>query len=163
MESVEQLNIKKLCNFYVSDLHLSVMLLPYINNEINEDVEVTTIFESSERENIESVIEKLNVKNKDKILNLNWYNTNNTNEKIENTMDENINNQKKNTIIIGGKKDYISKINKKIINYIEINKIKKEDIKIIDCYNVNEVGNEIKQLVEKYDAVLNTMGETIIN
>ena len=47
MEYVAQQNIKKLCNFYVSDLHLSVMLLPYLNKQINEDVEITTIFEEN--------------------------------------------------------------------------------------------------------------------
>ena len=49
MEYVGHQNIKKLCNFYVSDLHLSVMLLPYLSKQINEDVEITTIFEKLEK------------------------------------------------------------------------------------------------------------------
>ena len=61
MEYVEQQNIKKLCNFYVSDLHLSVMLLPYLNKQINEDVEITTIFEKLEKETIGTILDKLNV------------------------------------------------------------------------------------------------------
>ena len=88
MKYVGQHNIKRLCNFYVSDLHLSVMLLPYINKQINEDVEITTIFEKLEKENFEAVLDKLNVKNKEKILNINWFNVNKyTYEKIENKIE----------------------------------------------------------------------------
>ena len=65
MKSVEQQKIKKLCNFYVSEVHLSVMLLPYINNEINEDVEVTTVFEKLERKDFEKILDKLNIENKE--------------------------------------------------------------------------------------------------
>ena len=87
MKYVGQQNIKKLCNFYVSDLHLSVMLLPYISKQINEDVEITTIFEKLDKENIEAVLEKLNVKNKEEILNINWFNSNkDTYEKAENNI-----------------------------------------------------------------------------
>ena len=33
---IENNNVKKLCSFYVSDWHLVAMLLPYINQKINE-------------------------------------------------------------------------------------------------------------------------------
>lgn len=158
MKNVEQQNIKKLCNFYVSDVHLSVMLLPYISNEINKDVEITTIFEKLEKENIEEILDKLNVQNKEKILNIKWFNSNkDTYEKIENTIDENINNRKKQTIIIGGNKNYVTETNKRIINYI--NKNNYENVKIINCFNVEEVENEMKEIVTKYDGILNTIGE----
>ena len=64
MKYVGERCMKKLCNFYVSDLHLSVMLLPYISKQVNEDVEITTIFEKLKKENIEKILDKLNVKNK---------------------------------------------------------------------------------------------------
>ena len=76
MEYVGQQNIKKLCNFYVSDLHLSVMLLPYISKQINEDVEITTIFEKLEKNDMEAILDKINVKNKNEILNINWLENN---------------------------------------------------------------------------------------
>lgn len=37
-------NIKKICNFYVSDWHLAVMLLPYINKEINKGTKLLLFF-----------------------------------------------------------------------------------------------------------------------
>ena len=33
------------------------------------------------------------------------------------------------------------------------------NLKIIDCYNVEEVGNDMRNIVKKYDGVLNTAGE----
>lgn len=158
MEYVGQPNIKRLCNFYVSDLHLSVMLLPYISKQLNEDVEITTIFEKLEKENIETILDKLNVKNKEKILNINWFNSNkDTYEKIENTIDKSIKNNKKTTIIIGGNKKYIVETNKNINNYLK-NK-NNSNIKIINCYNVEEIGNDMKSIVKNHDGILNTSGE----
>ena len=162
MEYVGQQNIKKLCNFYVSDLHLSVMLLPYISRQINEDVEITTIFEKLDKQNIETILDKLNVKNKNEILNINWFNSNkDTYEKIEDTIEKSINGNKNITIIIGGNKKYISDNNKSIINYLE-EKNTKSNIKIINCYDVEEVGNEMKSIVKEYDGILNTSGESKI-
>ena len=160
MEYVAQQNIKKLCNFYVSDLHLSVMLLPYLNKQINEDVEITTIFEKLEKETIETILDKLNVKNKEKILNINWFNSNiDTYDKIENTIEKDIKNNKKITIIIGGNKSYILENNKKILKYLEEKNTNSENIKIINCFNVEEVGTNMKSIVKEYDGILNTSGE----
>lgn len=158
MEDVEHTNIKKLCNFYVSEIHLSVMLLPYINKEINEDVEVATMFEKIDKESFEKVLEKINVKDKEKILNLNWINNQNTEDKIENLFNDK-NNNKKYTIIIGGNKNYISEENKKIFNFIEKNNFNKNNIKIINCYNVEEVAQEMNLIARNYDGILNTCGE----
>ena len=38
-------NVKKICNFYMSDWHFTVMLLPYISTEINKGTKVITIIE----------------------------------------------------------------------------------------------------------------------
>lgn len=153
MKNVEQQNIKKYCSFYVSDLHLSVMLMPYINREINEDVEVTTIFEEIERKNFNQVIEKMNIANKEKFLNINWYNKENLNEKeIKKILGSN----KNITIIIGGSKNYIKEINEEIINYIKSTQNINKTIKIIDCYNVEEIGTEMEVIAQEYEEVLNT-------
>ncbi|MBR2241022.1 MAG: hypothetical protein IJ890_06565 [Clostridia bacterium] len=160
MKYVGQQNIKKLCNFYVSDLHLSVMLLPYISKQINEDVEITTIFEKIKKENIEAILEKMNVKNKNEILKINWLN--NTNEKIKKVLDDSITNNKKVTIIIGGNEKYVTDNNNYIKDYIK-EKNYDVNLKIIDCYNVEEVGINMKSIVKKYDGILNTCGETKIS
>lgn len=153
MKNVDQQNIKKICNFYVSDIHLSVVLLPYINNEINNNVEVTTIFEKTNKENFEEVLNKINVNNKEKILNINWI-CNYTKEEINKKIKEIISCGKKHTIIIGGGEEFILLINK-IINCEIINS--KNHIKIIDCYNIEETKSNLNNIVCKYDGILNTM------
>ena len=118
--------------------------------------------EALDKENIEAVLEKLNVKNKEEILNINWFNSNkDTYEKIENTIDKSIKNNKKTTIIIGGNKNYISENNETIMKYLNSKK-NISNIKIIDCYNVEEVGMDMKSIVKKYDGLLNTSGEVAI-
>ena len=169
MEYVGQRNIKKLCNFYVSDLHLSVMLLPYISKQINEDVEITTIFEKLKKENVETILDKLNVKNKEKIMQINWFNNANLDEEKEKLIDEKIKkainnggkNHKKITIIIGGNKSYVLKNNEKIMKYLKENK-GYTDIKIIDCYDVEEVGENMASIIKEYNGVLNTSGEKAV-
>ena len=69
-------NIEKICSFYVSDWHLVTMLLPYINKQINEKANIITILENDIEENIKTLIKRLNLKNEEKILNLNWKKTN---------------------------------------------------------------------------------------
>jgi len=162
METVGITNIKKFCNFYVSDVHLSVMLLPYLSKQINEDVKITTIFEELDKENIEKILDKLNVKNKEKLLKINWFNkTNNcnVNKEIEATIISNLNSDNKNIIIIGGKRNFILENNKKVLQYIEDNNNSLDEIKIINCYDINENDVNMKAIVENYDGILNTSGE----
>lgn len=163
MEYVGQQNIKTYCNFYASDLHLSVMLLPYLSKQINEDVEITTIFENVKKENIEEVLEKLNVKNKEKILNINWFNSNkDKNEEIEDTIKNNLQKKKQNVVIIGGNEDYINENNSMIFELL--NNVKNiNNIKVINCYNIEEIKSDMSEIVKQYDGILNTSGEIGIN
>ncbi len=159
MEYVGQQNIKRLCNFYVSNIHLSVMLLPYLSKQIDEDVEITTIFEDLKKQDIEDLLNKLNVKNKNEILSMNWFNSNRDDyDNILSSIKEGIKDNKKTTIIIGGNKKYISENNKRIQDILNNQKIN-SDIKIIDCYNIYETEKEMREIIQKYDGIINTSGE----
>ena len=159
MEYVGQQNIKRLCNFYVSNIHLSVMLLPYLSKQIDEDVEITTIFEDLKKQDIEDLLNKLNVKNKNEILSMNWFNSNRDDyDNILSAIKEGIKDNKKTTIIIGGNKKYISENNKRIQDILNNQKIN-SDIKIIDCYNIYETEKEMREIIQKYDGIINTSGE----
>lgn len=136
-------NIKKICNFYVSDWHLAVMLLPYINKEINEGVKITTIFERNMKDNIETLVGKLNLKNEDRILQINWNNENNKN--IENYIQENLDEKRQNLFIINGNKEYIENTNEKLFNCIKEKGLQRNFIKIVDCYEVSK--NEKKCII----------------
>ena len=63
---------EKTCCFYVSDFHLEMILIPYINKKIEENIVIIT--EKKLKETVEILISKMNLKkeNKDKILSLGW-------------------------------------------------------------------------------------------
>lgn len=149
-------NIKKICNFYVSDWHFAVMLLPYINKEINAGVKITTIFEKDMKNNIETLVGRLNLKNEDKILHINW---NNKNNDIENYIQKNLDNKRQNLFIINGNKDYIENTNEKLFKCIKEKGIEKNSIKIVDCYEIGKDEEKMYDIIKMHDGILNTSGE----
>ena len=150
-------NIKKICNFYVSDWHLAVMLLPYINKEINKGTKITTVFQNNMRNNIETLVRKLNLKNEKEILQIDWNTKNNS--ILERNVKENLSGGEENLFIINGDKEYVEKSNEKVIEYIGKNKTKKNFIKIVDCYEVEQNEEKMYNIIKMHDCVLNTSGE----
>ena len=150
-------NIKKICNFYVSDWHLAVMLLPYINKEINKGPKITTVFQNNMKNNIETLVRKLNLKNEKEILQIDWNTKNNS--ILERYVKENLSGGEENLFIINGDKEYVEKSNEKVIEYIGKNKTKKNFIKIVDCYEVEQNEEKMYNIIKMHDCVLNTSGE----
>ena len=157
--SVQVNNITKLCSFYISDWHLVTMLLPYINRKVNEQAKIATILEKNIKENITTLIQKLNLKNKDNILSINWNKTNGENKiKIRKIL-KNSKEEKEIIIILNGNKDFIEKENIKIEQYINKEKITNKKIKIINCYEIIEFNGNVDEILRKNDKILNTSGE----
>ena len=152
MEEQEK-RVTKLCSFYVSDWHLVTMLLPYINQKINKQAKIATILEKDIKENVVTLVEKLNLKNKEKILSLNW----NKQEELTSKISELQKNQEL-IVFVNGSKEFIEKYNKKLIKYFEKNLIRNE-IKIINCYEVIEFNGNITEILDGHDKILNTSGE----
>ena len=136
---VENKKIEKICSFYVSDYHLEMVLIPYINEKLSKNEEIEIISEKNLKETVNTLISKMNIneENKKKILELKW----DKNEKIE---------LKDNMIVIGTKK-YLEEIN----NDIEE---KTNNIKVVNCFNFEEVKGEMGNIIKKYDKSLNTLG-----
>ena len=134
---VQSERIEKKCCFYVSEFHLEMILVPYINEKIEENITILT--EKKLRETLDILISKMNLKeeNKQKILQLGWDGEKEIKE------DSNI-------IIIGSKK-YIKNKNEEIKN--------KNAISILDCYNFEEEKNDIDNIVKEYKNTLNTLGK----
>ena len=159
-------NIEKLCSFYVSDWHLVTMLLPYINKQINCESNIITILENDIEENIKTLIKRLNLKNEEKILNLNWKKTNGIKyseieRKLKNLKKEQI----LNVVFINGKKEYIDMTNKNVEKFLSENKNKYKNIniKIINCFEVSEFNINMQEILHNHDKILNTSGEKEIN
>lgn len=159
----QQDNISRLCSFYVSDWHLITMLLPYINKKVDEEINIATILQNSIQKNVHTLVEKLNIKNEDKILSLNWTNTNG--QKYSNIcrlLEKNIQ-ENELLLLINGSKEYIKVVNENINKYLEKNKEKienmKSKIKIINCYEIVEFNGSIQEILDCHDKILNTSGE----
>ena len=154
---VQKNNLTKLCSFYVSDWHLVTMLLPYINQKVNEQAEIATILEKDIQENVKTLVEKLNLKNKEKILNLNW----NTTEKIKQSIHKLEENQEL-VIFINGSKEFIKVQNQKLEKYFSTHFVS-GPVKIINCYEIIEFNGSIQEILDSHSKILNTSGEREIN
>ena len=165
MEIVKQ-TIEKICSFYVSDWHLVTMLLPYINKEINEKANIITVLEKNIEEYIVTLIDRLNLKNKEKILEINWKKSNGIKySEIKNKMKKDIKEDKLNIIFINGNKSYMDITNKNIEKFLQENskKYKEINIKIINCFEVGDFNINIINILSEHTKILNTSGEKDIN
>ena len=166
MESLKY-HTEKLCSFYVSDWHLVTMILPYISRQVHEEANITTILEQDIKQNIETLISKLNLKNEKEILKINWEECKVIKySQIDKKLQNIINSQNtKNIILINGKKSYIDMVNANVDKWItsHVNKLKSREIKIINCYEVTDFNSNIREILDTHDRVLNTSGEKYIS
>ena len=131
----------KKCCFYVSDFHLEMIILPEINRKFEEKEDVIILTQKDLSESLEILISKINLKeeNKEKVLKLNWIGK------------KEILKENSNIIIIGSKK-FIEEKNQEIKN-------KNLNIRnIIDCYDFEEVKEDINNIANLYKNQLNTLG-----
>ena len=134
---VQNERLEKTCCFYVSEFHLEMILVPYLNQKIEENITILT--EKNLKETIEILISKMNLKeeNKEKILQLGW----DGEKEIK---------EKSNVIIIGST-EYIKEKNKELEN--------KNAISVLDCYDFEQEKDNINEIVKNYKNVLNTLGK----
>ena len=153
---IKNCQVEKLCGFYVSDWHLATNILPYINSKIEENNKVITFLESDIEENIKVLLQNLNLKNKNKILNIRWTNVDDKKYiNVENILNNEISNSS--IILVSGSKDYIEIINNSIKKWLGKNQLR--FIKIINFFEVTEFNNDIVNILDDHDKILNTSGE----
>lgn len=140
---------EKLCLFFASDYHFEMISLPYINGKLKENKEVIMITENDLNNTVNIVLERINLKSeeKEKIINIDW--KSNNLDKIKKLENEN----KEKVIFIKGKEKYIYDINKNINNLIS-----DKNTQVIDCYDINEVQDNIKEIAKGYSKILSTSG-----
>lgn len=157
-------NVKKVCSFCVSDLHLITMLLPYLNKRIKENEKFITISERDLTESVKLVLSRLTLKGEDKkdIINVNWKAIEIVNsEQIKSQLIKKFKKSDKMNIIINGSKEYIETVNR-ILNEILVNR-ENAQIKIINCYDITKLDDDIKDILKTHDIILNTSGEKEIS
>lgn len=139
-------NINEMCSFYVSDFHLEMIILPYINKKIEENYKIQIITQNDLNDSIKILLNKLNLNDekKNKIAQLNWNNSKfilpKENEKI--------------VIVVKGSEEFINKNNKNIEN-----ENLKNELVIINCYDLEEIKPKMENLTKRYNKVLNILGE----
>ena len=145
---------EKTCAFYASDYHFEMISLPYINKKLDESKEVIVLTENNLKETIKTLVSKINL-NEDKkvaILKIDWENNDlNKFKKIN----EDIKSKKDMVIFVKGKENYIKNINENIEKWTE----KSKNVEIIDCYDMEEISQDMDNIIVK--AKLNSNKENI--
>lgn len=131
-------NIKRLCSFYASDFHLEMIILPYIAEKIRENKKIKIITESSLTESMKILLSKINIKNKEDILKIDWENSD-LNEIDNETV-----------VIINGTEQFIKEKN----NELESNN---KNIEIINCFKFEEVKDKMTEIVNEHEEVINSL------
>lgn len=151
--------MEKICGFYVSNIHLVTMILPYLKSKIKKEIKIKTFFEQNLNNDINKFLSNLliNEEIKNKILNINWENNKiKKYNNIEKNLKKELNKDNENIIFVSGNKKYIKEINILLKKFFEKNKY--NNIKIINCYKVLEFDDNIKEILDEHEYIFNTAG-----
>lgn len=143
---------EKLCLFFASDYHFEMISLPYINENLKKDKNVILMTENNLDGTIDKLLSRLNLDKdeKNRLTKIDWKNDDVKKFKEIKKANEN---EKETIIFVKGKENYIDSINKNIGNWINTN-----NVKIIDCYDINEVYEDVSSIAKNYKKVLSTSG-----
>lgn len=143
---------EKLCLFFASDYHFEMISLPYINENLKKNKKVIMVTENDLDGTVNKLLSNINLskEEKDKITTIDWKNNDaNKFKEIKNANEEG----KETIIFVKGRENYINNINKNIDNWINV-----DDMKVIDCYDINEVYDDVSEIAKKYNKILSTSG-----
>lgn len=156
-------NIFKICSFYVSDWHLTAMLLPFVEEQVEKGENLSTILEKNIIYNMKEILTRIKISErvKQEIIDVDWKNKNMIKYgEIRKFMEKVTKNKKTATIIIEGNKDKIEYINRNIDKWVQKQerKLSRKQITIINCYEVTEFNENLQEILDKHDKILNTSG-----
>lgn len=140
---VENVEAQRYCSLYVNDMHLIVMLIPYIERELEKKEKIITILENDLENEIDTIVKKVNLgrEKKNKIKRINWKKNLLSKEQIGEIKGE--------TILIKGSYEFIQSVNEVL---------KTEDNIVIDCYDIDTFEQNSRIILEQHNAILNTSG-----
>jgi hypothetical protein len=155
-------NIKRVCGFCVSSTHLVTMLLPYINKELNNGNSICSFLGFSLKEQVETLLSNvmLEENTKHNVLMINWNETNSYKySNIEKELESSIGEAKRLNIIVTGSEKYINSANENLDKFFNKNNKKiKGEVTVINCYEVSEFNDNIKNILDIHDKMINTSG-----
>ena len=136
---------EKLCLFFASDYHFEMISLPYINESLKENKNVIIMTENNLDNSVDKVLSNVNLtkEEKDRITKIDWKNDNlNKFKEVKKASKDG----KDTLIFVKGKENYIE-------NWIDIN-----EVKVVDCYDINEIKDDVSNIAKKYNGILSTSG-----
>lgn len=145
---VEKESTEKICSLHVNDMHLIVMLIPYIEKELEKGNKIFTILEEDLEEEVKTLMDKVNLSKskKAKLKNVNWKKNNLSIEQIESIKDG--------IVLVKGSYQFVELVN----SYINI-KVKK----VINCFEIETFEAKSREILEGHTKILNTLGERDIS
>ena len=148
MSNQENKSEKRACSFFASDYHFEMISLPVIERELEKEKEVVIFTENNLEKTVNTLLERVNLKEekKEKIKNLNWKNDDVFKmEQIRKNQENSV------VVFIKGEEDYIQKIHQEMKSVIL-----PKNSEIIDCYDVNKMGTDLSDIAKNYGSILNT-------
>lgn len=145
------MKIERLCNFYASKYHLSIILLEYLKCIKLKKYEVITFLQDGLEDEINILTKKYNY-NIDKTKDINFKST-------KDIYNKEFNIAKNMIFIVEGNMDYIKTANEFISSMLE----KSSNVKIINCYNFARQKNFMPDIIKRSDKILYTSGEKVID
>ncbi|MBR3132850.1 MAG: hypothetical protein IKF52_01325 [Clostridia bacterium] len=144
----ENKKTERICSLYVNEMHLVVMLIPYIEKNLERNVKIVTILEKDLNNELDVLLERtnLNESKKKKIREINW-----DSKKLDEIEKLNL---KNGIVIINGSREFVERVNFLIENKAE---------KIINCIKLEDFEKRASSVLEKHDKILNTLGEREIS
>lgn len=138
----------RICSLYVNPMHLIVMLIPYIEKELEMGNKVVTVLENDLREEVGTLIDKVNLPRKKKkgLKAINWDKTILSFEEIDSIRDS--------VVLVNGSYEFIKNVNRSLN---ENNK------KVINCFELAVFEENSREILEEHCKILNTLGEKDIS
>ena len=145
------MKVERLCNFYASKYHLSIILLEYLKEKKSKKYKVVTFLQ-------DEIEDELNVLRKKYKYDIDL--TKDIDFKTTKDIYRKEIKPSKNTIfIVEGNLNYIEDANEYICDLLE----KNSNAKIINCYNFMNQKQYMRDIIAKSDKILFTTGEKVID
>jgi len=144
---VENSETQKYCSLYVNEMHLVVMLTPYVEKEVEKGNEIITILDEGLENEVNTIMKKINLgkSKKAKMKKIRWGRNLLSMEQIAEIENK--------VILVKGNYNYIKKINS----------VLKKNNKVINCFDIDTFEDNSREILENHFAILNTSGERKIS
>lgn len=142
---------KRICMLYANEYHFELIALSYINAELKQNKEVVILTDKNIEEVRDEIIGKMNFSDSERVRLMELDTKISDNDKLDRIC-ENAEKKKKTTVFIKGNRRYIKEMNEKICRGNSC-------LKIVDSYDIEELGLDANKVVKDYDTMINMLGE----